>query len=237
MRSQRRAVLGSLTVLLAATSSSTARAQVAPALGPDSFLVVVPVRDTVEIQRDVGSALQARTQAELDRSRAESLRGSARVRITRKEGEINTIKQRIKAANDEKRSTDAAALEADRKAAEQDLNLLRRREALRDAEIELEKKKGELADARRKALELELQLTIRRLAQDRAGGPDSSEDALTRKLVGDLEKQTLEAQQDEVAKSKEVADRRALIIKRRLEILEAQHRIAARGQDGGAPPQ
>ena len=216
-------LLGALTVLLAAT----ARAQVAPAIGPDSFLVVVPVRDTLEIQRDLGSALQAKTQAQLDKSRAESLRGSARVRITRKEGEINTIKQRIKAANNEKRTTDAAALEADRKAAEQDRDLLERREALRDAEIELQEKMEELADARRKALELELQLTVRRLAQERAG-PEAAQDALAKKLVDDLEKQTLEAQQDEVSKSREVADRRGLIIRRRMEILEAQRSIAAR---------
>jgi len=216
-------VLGALTVLLAAT----VRAQAAPALGPDSFLVVVPVRDTLEIQRDLGSALQAKTQAQLDKSRAENLRGSARVRITRKQGEINTIKQRIKAANNEKRTTDAAALEADRKAAEQDRDLLERREALRDAEIELQEKMEELADARRKALELELQLTVRRLAQDRAG-PEAAQDALTKKLVDDLEKQTLDAQQDEVSKSREVADRRGLIIKRRMEILEAQRSIAAR---------
>jgi hypothetical protein len=216
-------LLGALAVLLAAT----ARAQVAPAIGPDSFLVVVPVRDTLEIQRDLGSALQAKTQAQLDKSRAESLRGSARVRITRKEGEINTIKQRIKAANNEKRTTDAAALEADRKAAEQDRDLLERREALRDAEIELQEKMEQLADARRKALELELQLTVRRLAQERAG-PEAVQDALAKKLVDDLEKQTLEAQQDEVSKSREVADRRGLIIRRRMEILEAQRSIAAR---------
>ena len=227
MHSYRRLILGGLTVLLAATGSSTARAQVAPPLGPDSFLVVVPIRDTLEIQRDLGSALQAKTQAELDKSRAESLRSSARVRITRKEGELNTIKQRLKAANNEKRTTDAAALEVDRKAAEEDLRLLERREALRDAEIDLEKKREEWAEARRKALELELQLTVRRLAQDRAGNPDTT-DVLTRKLLGDLEKRTLEAQQDEVDQSKGVADRQQVIIKRRLEILQAQQSIAAR---------
>lgn len=216
--------LGTLLVLLA----TTARAQSAPALGPDSLMVVVPVRDTLEIQRDLGSALQAKTQAQLDKSRAESLRSSARIRITRKEGEINTIKQRIKAANNEKRTTDAAALEADRKAAEQDRDLLERREALRDAEIELQEKIEGQADARRKALELELQLTVRRLAQER-GGPEAAQDALAKKLVDDLEKQTLEAQQDEVARSKEVADRRGLIIRRRMEILEAQRAIVARG--------
>ena len=225
MQVRRSVVLGTLSVVLAAT----ARAQVAPTLGPDSFMVVVPVRDTLEIQRDLGSALQAKTQAELDKLRAESLRSSARVRITRKEGDINTIKQRIKAANNEKRTTDAAALEADRKAAEQDRDLLERREALRDAEIELQEKMGKLADARRQALELELQLTLRRLAQERAG-PEAAQDVLAKKLLDDLEKQTLEAQQDEVSSSKEVADRRGLIIKRRLEILQAQRSIAARGQ-------
>ena len=47
-------MIGGLAVLLAVAASTNARAQEAPALGPDSFLVVVPIRDTSEIQRELG---------------------------------------------------------------------------------------------------------------------------------------------------------------------------------------
>ena len=67
-------LLGALTTLLTAMAGSEARVQEAQALGPDSFLVAVPIRDTLEIQRELGSAVQAKAQAENDRARAEGLR-------------------------------------------------------------------------------------------------------------------------------------------------------------------
>jgi hypothetical protein len=212
---------------LTAVGAPEARAQEVQALGPDSFLVAVPIRDTLEIQRELGSSIQAKTQATNDRARAESLRNSARARITRKEGEIDAIRNRTKTAKSEKRSAAVVALEAERKAAERLKDLIARRESLREAEIELEKKNAELADVRRQALELELQLAVRRLDQERAGNPAVPGDARTRQVLGDLEKRTLELQQQEVEKSKEVADRRKEIIKRRLEILEAQRKFIA----------
>lgn len=220
-------LLGGLTTLLTAMGGSEARAQEAQALGPDSFLVAVPIRDTMEIQRELGSAALAKAQAENDRARAEGLRNSARARITRKEGEIDAIKDRAKTAKNEKRSAAATALEADKKAAEREKDLIERRESLREAEIELEKKRAELADVRRQALELELQLAVRRLEQERTGQQEGPAGARARQVLGDLEKRTLEAQRQEVDKSKEVADRRKEIIKRRLEILQAQRQFVS----------
>jgi hypothetical protein len=45
---------------LIALAASEVRSQEAQALGPDSFLVAVPIRDTLEIQRELGSAIQPR---------------------------------------------------------------------------------------------------------------------------------------------------------------------------------
>ena len=42
-----------------------------------------------------------------------------------------------------------------------------RRESLREAEIELEKNRAELAEVRRQGLELELQLAVRRIEEGR----------------------------------------------------------------------
>jgi hypothetical protein len=212
-------------ILLLTAFGRQANAVQAPVLGPDSFLVAVPIRDTSEIQRDLGSAIQAKSQAEHDRARAEELRASARARMTRKQGDIDAIKAREKTAKDEKRSAAVVALQAEKKAAEREKDLIGRRESLREAEIELEKKRAELAEVRRQALELELQLTLRRLQREPAAGRAGPDDARTRQVLGDLERRTLEMQRDEVDKSKEVADRRKDIIKRRLEILDAQRKF------------
>ncbi|HET8835591.1 MAG TPA: hypothetical protein VFN08_12735 [Gemmatimonadales bacterium] len=213
-------------ILLVMASGRQAQAVQTPVLGPDSFLVAVPIRDTSEIQRELGSAIQAKSQAEHDRARAEELRVSARARMARKSGEINAIKAREKVAKDEKRSADVVALQAEKKALEREKDLIERRESLREAEIELEKKQGELAEVKRQALELEIQLAIRRLQQERADGRAGPDDARTRQVLNDLEKRTLERQRDEADKSKEVADRRKDIIKKRLEILDAQRKFA-----------
>ena len=221
------AVLGGLTVLLA-TSGSEARAQnPSPALGPDSFLVVVPIRDTTEIQREIGTAAQAKTQAENDRARAESLKQSARARIARKDAEIYTISSREKTAKNQKRSADLIAIQADKKAAEREKDLIQRRESLREADIELAKKRVELADARRQALELELQLALRRMDREQSGSPGGPAGARAEQVLSDIEKRTLEAQQKAVERSKEVADRQKQIIQRRLQILEAQRKLIA----------
>lgn len=212
-------------IMLLAGSARHANALQTPVLGPDSFLVAVPIRDTSEIQRELGSAIQAKSQAEHDRARAEELRASARARMTRKEGDIDAIKAREKIAKDEKRSADVVALQAEKKAAEREKDLIERRESLREAEIELEKKRAELAEVRRQALELELQLAVRRLQREPPAGGAGPDDARTRQVLGDLEKRTLEMQREEADKSKEVADRRKDIIKKRLEILEAQRKF------------
>jgi hypothetical protein len=213
-----------LAAMLTGWGCADAAAQV-HALGPDSFLVAVPIRDTVEIHRDLAEAAQAKTEAEQGRMSAERLRSSAEARLARKDGEIDGIKAREKTAKSQKQAGEIAALEAERKAAEREKDLIKRRQSLRQAEIELEKKRTELADISRQALELELQLAVRRLDQERAGNPGGPAGARNRQVLGDLEKRTLEVQRQEVDKSKEVADRRKEIIKRRLEILEAQRKF------------
>jgi hypothetical protein len=226
MRTHRWAVLAGLTALLAGTGPSEARAQNSPpVLGPDSFLVAVPIRDTSDIKREIAAAAQAKTHAANDRAGAESLRQSAEARIARKDGEIKAIGAREEAAKKQKQSADLMAIQADKKAAEQEKELIKRRQSLREADIELAKKQGELADARRQALELELQLALRRIDYERAGTPGGPAGARAQQVLSDIEKQTLEAQQKEAEKSKDVADRQKQIIQRRLGILEAQRKL------------
>jgi hypothetical protein len=68
-------------------------------------------------------------------------------------GVVTGVAEKI--AKDEKRSADVVALQAEKKAAEREKDLIQRRGSLREGEIELEKKRAELAEVRRQALESE----------------------------------------------------------------------------------
>ena len=147
-------------VLLAAPRLLAAQAEATS--GFDSFIMLVPPRDSMSIKKNVKAAADATALAETRRQQAETMRLGARARIEAKKVEIVRIKDRINGAKKENRDADRVGLEAERKAAEREIDLLERREDLRLAETELESKRGEYSALTKKALELELQLAIRR---------------------------------------------------------------------------
>lgn len=192
--------------------------------GFDSFLLLVAPRDTITIKRQLRAAIEAGTQAESRRQQAETMRLGARGRIESKKVEMVRIKERISLAKKENREADRLGLEAERKAAERERGLFERREELRQAEIELETSRGELAGLTQRALQLELQLAVRRAGRLRTPIGGAGGASLDR-VIGELEKQTLEAQQAQALYSTEVAAREIKVIERRLELLEAQQKV------------
>jgi hypothetical protein len=192
--------------------------------GFDSFIMLVPPRDSISIKKQLRTAIEAEATAETRRQQAETMRLGARARIESKKVEIVRIKDRINVAKKENREADRVGLEAERKAAEREIDLLAVREELRQAEIELEAERAELAGLTKKALELELQLAIRRVGRlrTRVGGTGG---ASKDRVIGELEKQTLEAQRAQAASSIKVADREIHVLDRRLELLEAQQAV------------
>ena len=129
--------------------------------------MLVSPRDTITIKRQLRAAMEAGTLAESRRQQAETMRLGARGSIEAKKVEIDQIKERINLARKENREADRLGLEAERKAAEREKGLLERREELRQAESDLEANRAELAGLTQKALELELQLAIRRAGRSR----------------------------------------------------------------------
>ena len=202
-----------------------AQAQSPPRSGGfDSFLLLVAPRDTVTIKRQLRAATEEVAQAESRRQQAETMRLGARGRIEAKKVEMVRIKERISLAKKENREADRVGLEAERKAAEREKGLFERREELRQAEIELETTRGELAGLTEKALQLELQLAVRRAGRLRkpiggAGGASLDQ------VIGELEKQTLEAQRAQAAYDPIVANQQIKVIDRRLELLQAQQEL------------
>jgi hypothetical protein len=214
-------------LLLAGTRAAVAQGSGAtrvPSSGFDSFILLVPPRDSLSIKKNIRAAAEAGTLAETRRQQAETMRLGARARIESKKVEIVRIKDRITVAKKENREADRVGLEAERKAAEREIELLKRREELREAETDLETTRADLAALTKKALELELQLAIRRAGRLRrpVGGAGG---ASQERVIGELEKQTLEAQRAQAASSIEVSDQEIRAIDRRLELLDAQQKI------------
>lgn len=197
---------------------------VAATSGFDSFLLLVPPRDTVSIKRSLRAATEAEMLAETRRRQAETMRLGARHRIESKKVEIVRIKERVNIAKKEKREADRVGLEAERKAAEREIDLLEVREELRQAETDLEAKRAELAGLTRTALQLELQLATRRAGRSRAPVGGAGGASLDR-VIGELEKQTLEAQRAQAVSTFEVSDGEIKVIDRRLDLLDAQQRV------------
>jgi hypothetical protein len=209
--------------LLGAPSAVWAQAP-KPTGGFDSFLLLVAPRDSMTIKRSLKAAVEAGALAESRRQQAETMRLGARARIEAKKVEIMRIKEKVGVAKKENREADRVGLEAERKAAEREIDLLKVREELRQVETELESKRAELAGITQKALQLELQLAVRRAGRSRApagGAGGASQD----RVIGELEKQTLEAQREQAASSVEVADREIRVLDRRLDLLDAQQRV------------
>jgi hypothetical protein len=215
-------LLLTLTAMLA--GSSILPAQTRSVSTFDSFIMLIPPRDSNTIKKEIRAAAAASAAAEKARQQAETMRLGASSRIEFKKVEINRIKERINLAKKENREADRVGLEAERKAAEREIELLRRREELRDAETILETKRAELAGFTKQALELELQLAVRRAGRRRAPVGGAGGASLDR-VIGELEKQTLEAQRAQSASRIEVSDHEIRVIDRSLEMLDAQQRV------------
>jgi hypothetical protein len=206
-----------------ALSGQTKGGGTAPS-GFDSFIMLVPPRDSNTIKKQIRATAAAVDAAEKARQQAETMRLGATSRIEFKKVEIVRIKDRITVAKKENREADRVGLEAERKAAEREIELLRRREELRQAETELESKRAEYAGLTKKALELELQLAVRRAGRLRSpvGGAGG---ASLDQIIGELEKQTLEAQREQAGASIDVSDQEIRVLDRRLELLDAQQKV------------
>lgn len=211
-----------LLTLLAGTR--TLRAQAPAPSGFDSFLQLVAPRDTNTIKKQLRAAVDAGKLAENRRQQAETMRLGARGSIESKKVQMVRIKERISLAKKENRDADRLGLEAERKAAERERGLYERREGLRQAESDLEATRAELAGLSQKALQLELQLAVRRAGRSRTPIGGAGGASLDR-VIGELEKQTLEAQRAEADYSTVVADRQIKVIDRELELLDAQQKI------------
>jgi hypothetical protein len=192
----------------------------------DQFLLLVPVRDATDIQRDVDSADRDRTAAGDAERIALDQRSSLLMQIEDKKRAIAENKEKLKAAKKDKKEADIPLLTSEGKALDRDKDLLDQQLALRDAEISYARTRNEFATVSKQALDFERQLAQRRADQ---GGTNANKSDLARasRALVDLEKTTLTAQKKAADKQGEVADGLKKVIEHRLKTLEAQQNIYA----------
>jgi hypothetical protein len=186
------------------------------------FIDVIPVRDPERIQRQLDLAKSFAREADANLATATEARSRTKAQLEVKKQEISTINARIKLADKSKQETEKITLTAEKKVNETQKTFLESREALHAAEINEAKAAKQLASSTTRALELELQLAQRR--QTRPKGPAADPTAVLREdaVIRELERKTLEAQQQQAQAQKDLAAKDEDIAKRRLELYRAQ---------------
>jgi len=203
----------------AVPTSPTAGRTVAEALG---FIDVIPVRSVDRIQNELQAAKAAEREADARIQEASSQRSQTKAMVEVKKQEASTVNARIKLADKQKQDADKASLEAEKTVTERQRQFLERREALHGAEFDQGKAAKRVAQADQKALEMELQLASRRTDRDRIAGTDATATLRNDEVIRELERKTLEAQQQRADAAKDLASRDQDIAKRRLDLYQAQ---------------
>ncbi len=192
---------------------------VAQALG---FIDIIPVRSPDRIQRQLDIAKTNLREADANVAAATEAKTRTKGMIEVKKQEISTIDARIKLADKSKQETDKITLEAEKKVNERQKAFLERRGALHATEVDEAKAAKKLAEASTKALELEQQLAQRRASRSQGPTADPTTVLKQDEVIRELERKTLEAQQQQAQAQKDLAARDEDIVKRRLDLYQAQ---------------
>ena len=188
----------------------------------DRFLVLVPVREVADIQRDFDVAEQARLEATDAQQTATQQRSVAATRVDQIKSAITSNKDRRASAKVEKNASEVVALEREGKDLERQKRLLDQRQELRDAEINLAKMRVDLATLRKGEFDLERQLAVKRMEWT---GSAADKDSKTAETLLSLERDTLNAQKKVAQKQGDVAQGSKSVVDRQLKTLEAQRKL------------
>ncbi|MDI9612524.1 MAG: hypothetical protein QM330_05600 [Acidobacteriota bacterium] len=205
-----------------AASAETTPVVVSPA--QDRFLMLIQPRDLGEIDRDIEMASQLEIAATEAERVAQAGRSASKSRIDEKKQMLSANKDKMKAAKNAKNQSEVLLLESERKALERDKRLHEERESLRAAEIDLARKRAELASRMKQAFDLERQLAVKRGEQSdiNVSGPKTARAA---NVLIDLERATLEMQKKVASSQADVANRAQKVVDRQLKTLTAQQKV------------
>jgi hypothetical protein len=196
----------------------------------DTLTVLVDYRAESEISRDLQNAVTEKALAERRLDRASMLATVAGTHIDIKTSEIKGLDAQIALAKSEKNDAKRAELEGRRKYAETEKQLLERRRDLRRREIDTARAVKSFHDAAAKACRLEMDLAVKR--RERASitsTVDPNAAAEYRRLqteITKLEGSVLNAQVDQAAKRKDLAEQEVQLGKVRRAVYESQLKVA-----------
>ena len=203
----------------AAASATNSAANQANALGSLGFVEILIPRPAGRLQREIEETKLDMMEADSEIKQRQGLEDQVKAMAEVKKQEISTLDAQRKLAEKAKNDAEVASFEAEKRDAERHKQFLDKQVSLHQAETETAKARKSLAEATRKALELELQLTNRR--GERSSG-DAAVTTRNDNVIRDLERKTLEAQRLQADREKQVAERHQDIAKRRLELYQAQ---------------
>jgi hypothetical protein len=205
----------------AAAAAITASGQ-ADALKSLGFLEILTPRPAERIKQEIEQTKLDASEADAEIKRLQGVEDQVKAMVQVKKQEASTLDAQKKMAEKAKNEAEVASFEAEKKDAERHKQFLEKRVALHHAEKETAKARKDLAEATRKSLELELQLTNRRGERQLAGSSDAAVALRHDNVIRELERKVLDAQRVQADREKQVAERHQDIARRRLELYQAQ---------------
>jgi chromosome segregation ATPase len=157
--------------------------------------LVLPLRTENQLQQAMIAADTDLRRAQTRLSTASHSNARLKAMAQQSRVELREIEAKRKLADEEKRKADRSMLEAEKRTTQRQLRSAERVEAIGDAERETARGACLAAFAKHQALERELELAQMRAGRKTATGNHPGADEGSRVVMGELERQTLEAQQ------------------------------------------
>ena len=145
---------------------------------------------------------------------------AAKGRLQPKQKAIDATKADLDLAKKEKREADALRLDLEKKKLDAELKFLGRVAEMRTAQLEWLKKSRAFAEARKKALDLEMLVADRRTALRELPQDDPSA-AVRLSELREFEKEALAAMAESAERGVEAADRKKNVVEKQLKVQEA----------------
>jgi hypothetical protein len=200
----------------------------------DSASTLVDMRSVEQIQQDLEDTASQAAQAEdhLREKRQLQIRAATEIKV--KESQIQSLEAQIDLAKKEKDALKKSDLEGQKKLAALEKQLLERRKALRDREIDYWTATRDWLDLRRKSFDTEMELAQVRMQRSALLGSANSPAIYAQmqqldQKVRDTERRTLDAQIAAADKRQGIAQEEAAVLKAKKEIFDAQIKVRMGG--------
>jgi chromosome segregation ATPase len=193
----------------------------------DPRMVVIPTRTQDEVSNDIDNAKATQQLAEYRREQAEGRLKQVDETIDGRKKMMGEVDRRKDEAKKSKKQSELIALDIEKKANQQAIDLLNKLKDLRRTEVDEANADAELAKVEFSALELETELIRKRMEYDSlaASGAGDLTLSTTQQVLRELEIRVLKLQQQQAEATQKVASRQKEIIARRMKLHEAQLKL------------